>query len=69
MTISAARGCAHMKYQIHLVFSQLQINPATFDPHWNRDYTIAANSPQVNNEAAPAGWIRPGNRITTPGWG
>jgi hypothetical protein len=53
---------------IHPSFVQLQIQPETFAPEWNRDFSIAGNCP-VNEHRGripykpPAGWKRFGLKV------
>jgi hypothetical protein len=37
-------GTDDLKHTISLSFAQLQINPMTFRPSWNRNFTIQGNS-------------------------
>jgi hypothetical protein len=61
-------GASYLGHQIHPAFVQLQINPDTFAPQWNRDFRISGNCPSGENRAGqpyfpPAGWRRFGMKV------
>jgi hypothetical protein len=54
-----------VSFDIHPAFSHLHINPAVFDPQWNRDFRIPGNCPTNERRGGfpytpPAGWKRYG---------
>jgi hypothetical protein len=56
-------GASFLDYRAHPSFVQLQINPNTFDPRWNRDFRIDGNCPKGESRGCqpyhpPAGWMR-----------
>jgi hypothetical protein len=58
-------GSCYTKHEIHPSFIQLQINPRTFDPKWNRDYRVSDQCPTNESRGGypyqpPKGWMRYG---------
>jgi hypothetical protein len=65
---AAQFGPSYLGHQIHPSFTQLQINPATFVPSWNRDFGNPAMCPQGERRGnqpyiPPAGWRRFGMNV------
>jgi hypothetical protein len=56
-------GANYLQCAIHPSFCQLNINPTTFDPRWNRDFRIPGNCPRGERRGGfpynpPTGWMR-----------
>jgi hypothetical protein len=61
-------GQSYLRCSVHRSFSQLQINPGTFAPRWNRDFTVQKNCPSGARRGCqpynpPAGWQRFGMNL------
>jgi hypothetical protein len=62
-------GPSFLQCDIHPSFSQLQINPNSFSPSWNRDFRIDSNCPKGEYRGGqpyrpPAGWKRFGMNVS-----
>jgi hypothetical protein len=66
--VQAQFGPVCLHHDQHPSFSHLQIDPRTFDPQWNRDFTRPGMCPQGERRGGypyipPAGWKRFGMNV------